>query len=104
MHVLDQLTQVLKSRKEGDPQQSYVASLYAEGVDKMLVKIAEETTELVMAVKEDDREKIIHETADLWFHTLVMLVHAGLSADDILKELTRRFGESGHVEKARRNK
>jgi phosphoribosyl-ATP pyrophosphohydrolase len=101
---LKKLTEVLEQRKTQDPNESYVASLYAAGLDKILKKIAEESAEVIMAAKDGDPDKIIHETADLWFHTLVMLANAGLSADDILAELDRRFGTSGHEEKASRSR
>lgn len=101
---LKKLTEVLEQRKTQDPNESYVASLYAAGLDKILKKIGEESAEVIMAAKDGDPAKIIHETADLWFHTLVMLANAGLNADDILAELDRRFGTSGHEEKAARSK
>jgi len=101
---LKKLTEVLEQRKTQDPNESYVASLYAAGLDKILKKIGEESAEVIMAAKDGDPAKIIHETADLWFHTLVMLANADLSADDILAELDRRFGTSGHDEKAGRGK
>ena len=101
---LKKLTEVLEQRKTQDPNESYVASLYAAGLDKILKKIGEESAEVIMAAKDGDPAKIIHETADLWFHTLVMLANANLSADDILAELDRRFGTSGHDEKAGRGK
>jgi phosphoribosyl-ATP pyrophosphohydrolase len=101
---LKKLTEVLEQRKTQDPNESYVASLYAAGLDKILKKIAEESAEVIMAAKDGDPDKIIHETADLWFHTLVMLANAGLSADDILAELDRRFGTSGHEEHASHSK
>ena len=101
---LKKLSEVLEQRKTQDPNESYVASLYAAGLDKILKKIGEESAEVIMAAKDGDPAKIIHETADLWFHTLVMLANAGLSADDILAELDRRFGTSGHEEKAARSK
>jgi phosphoribosyl-ATP pyrophosphohydrolase len=103
-NTLQKLTEVLEQRKSQDPEESYVASLYAAGLEKILKKIGEESTEVVIAAKDGDPEKIIHETADLWFHTLVLLAHAGLSAEDILQELDRRFGVSGHEEKAARNR
>jgi phosphoribosyl-ATP pyrophosphohydrolase len=81
-----------------------VASLYAKGLDAILKKVGEEATETVMAAKDGDREKIIYETADLWFHTLVMLSQQGLSADDVLAELSRRFGLSGLEEKENRRR
>lgn len=101
--ILQQLAGVLEQRKEADPDSSYVAGLYAKGLDAILKKIGEEATETVMAAKDGDREQIIYETADLWFHTLVMLAHQGLGPDQVLDELARRFGLSGLEEKANRN-
>lgn len=100
--TLKQLADVLESRKSDDPDNSYVASLYAKGMDKILKKVGEEATEVIIAAKDNDKEQMIYETADLWFHTLVMLAHAGLGPEDVLKELERRFGVSGHEEKASR--
>jgi len=100
--VLRQLAEVLESRKGQDPSKSYVASLYGKGLDAILKKVGEEATETVMAAKDGEREKIIYETADLWFHSLVMLAHCGLGPEDVLKELERRFGLSGLDEKAAR--
>ncbi|MBT2970039.1 MAG: phosphoribosyl-ATP diphosphatase [gamma proteobacterium symbiont of Ctena orbiculata] len=100
--VLQQLTQVLEQRKQADPDSSYVAKLYAKGLDAILKKIGEEATETVMAAKDGDAEKVVYETADLWFHTLVLLAHQGLGPEHVLRELERRFGLSGLEEKARR--
>ena len=100
--VLDKLAEVLEQRKQAEPESSYVASLYSKGLDAILKKIGEEATETVMAAKDGKADKIIYETADLWFHTLVLLAHQGLSPDDVLTELDRRFGLSGHDEKASR--
>jgi len=100
--ILKQLEQILEQRKSENPETSYVASLYSKGTDAILKKIGEEATETVIAVKEGVRTNIIHETADLWFHTLVMLKHQGIEFDDVLLELQRRFGTSGLVEKASR--
>ncbi len=100
--ILEQLTEVLEQRKTADPGNSYVASLYESGLDAILKKVGEEATETVIAGKDGNRDKIIYETADLWFHTLVMLSHQGLTANDILDELARRFGLSGLEEKASR--
>jgi phosphoribosyl-ATP pyrophosphohydrolase len=100
--VLDRLADLLEQRKSADPQSSYVAKLYAKGMDSILKKIGEEATETVMAAKDGDSQKIIHETADLWFHCLVMLAQAGLKPQDVLDELARREGLSGLVEKAQR--
>ena len=102
--VLQQLAEVLESRKLQSADESYVASLYAKGLDTILKKIGEEATETVIAAMSGDKEKIIYETADLWFHTMVMLANAGLGPEDVLKELQRRVGVSGHDEKASRNK
>ena len=100
--ILKQLEQILEQRKSENPETSYVASLYSKGTDAILKKIGEEATETVIAVKEGVRTNIIHETADLLFHTLVMLKHQGIEFDDVLLELQRRFGTSGLVEKASR--
>ncbi len=101
--VLDELAEVLEQRKLADPDSSYVAGLYAKGLDSILKKIGEEATETVIAAKHGDRDQIIYETADLWFHTLVLLAHQGLGPNDVLNELGRRFGLSGLEEKAARN-
>lgn len=101
--ILEKLAKVLEARKSESPETSYVAALYAKGQDKILEKIGEEATETILASKSGDKEKIIHETADLWFHTLIMLAHHGLSPEDLLSELARRFGVSGHEEKAGRS-
>ena len=100
--VLDQLAQVLEERKNADPDSSYVAGLYAKGLDAILKKVGEEATETVMAAKDGVAEKIVYETADLWFHTLVLLAYQGLAPQDVLNELARRFGLSGLEEKASR--
>jgi len=102
--TLQQLAQVLEERKSAAPDSSYVAKLYAQGLDAILKKIGEEATETVMAAKDGDRDKIVYETADLWFHTLVMLAQQGLGPKDVLNELDRRFGLSGLEEKAARPK
>lgn len=100
--ILEKLEQVLAQRKNADPDSSYVAGLYARGLDAILKKIGEEATETVMAAKDGERDKIVYETADLWFHTMVMLVSEGISTQDVLNELDRRFGISGIEEKASR--
>lgn len=100
--VLNRLSELLEQRKAADPSSSYVAKLYAKGMDSILKKVGEEATETVIAAKGGNSEEIIYETADLWFHTLVMLSHAGLSAQDVLDELARREGLSGIAEKASR--
>lgn len=96
------LAEVIESRRSADPSQSYVARLFHKGTDTVLKKVGEEATEVVMAGKDGDREKIVHEVADLWFHSLVALAHFGLSPDDVLRELARREGMSGLEEYARR--
>lgn len=100
--VLNQLAEVLESRKGADPDSSYVAKLYAKGLDAILKKIGEEATETVMAAKDGVPEKIIYEVADLWFHSLVLLAQQDLHPQQVLDELERRFGLSGLEEKARR--
>ena len=102
--VLHRIAQALEARKGADPGSSYVAGLYAKGTDAILKKIGEEATETVIAAKGGDKLQIIRETADLWFHCLVMLAHAGLGPDDVLAELRRREGISGIDEKASRGK
>ncbi|PIE44185.1 MAG: phosphoribosyl-ATP diphosphatase [Gammaproteobacteria bacterium] len=105
-NVLAQLTAVLEQRKTSDAEKSYVASLHLKGLNKILEKIGEETVETIIAAKDAKqsgaKDQVIYETADLWFHTLVMLSHLDLSANDILKELERRFDLSGLEEKAAR--
>jgi phosphoribosyl-ATP pyrophosphohydrolase len=102
--VLQRLGEVLEARKQADPSGSYVAGLYAKGLDAILKKIGEEATETVIAAKEGAADEIIHETADLWFHTLVLLAYKGLKPEQVLDELARRFGVSGVEEKAGRGK
>lgn len=100
--VLHTLARTIEARKGADPRSSYVAGLYAKGTDAILKKIGEEATETVLAAKGGDKLHIVRETADLWFHCLVMLAHAGLGPDDVLAELRRREGISGIDEKASR--
>lgn len=106
--ILNELTKILEMRKGQKPDQSYVASLHAKGLNKILEKIGEEATETILAAKDakvtGDNTDVINETADLWFHTLVMLSHLGESSEPVLKELERRLGVSGHDEKASRSK
>ena len=102
MDVLTELADVLEQRKSQDPKSSYVAGLYAKGLDAILKKIGEEATETVMAAKDGVPEKIVYEVADLWFHSLVLLAQQGLHPDMVLAELQRRFGLSGLAEKANR--
>ncbi len=104
--ILTQLSLILEERKGGAADSSYVASLYSKGLDAILKKVGEEATETVMAAKDvahgGDKDKLVYEVADLWFHTMILLAEQDLSADDVLKELARRFGVSGHEEKAAR--
>ncbi len=100
--VLNKLAEVLEARKGADPKSSYVASLYDAGTDKILKKLGEEATETVIAGKGGGRDEIIYETADLWFHSLVLLAHNNISPQTILDELDRRFGLSGIEEKESR--
>lgn len=100
--ILKELSAILEARKSESAGSSYVASLYARGLDKILEKVGEEATETILAAKNGDKEQIVYETADLWFHTMVMLAERGLCADDVLSELARRFGVSGIEEKASR--
>ena len=100
--ILRELAAILEARKQASPDSSYVARLYARGLDAILKKVGEEATETLLAAKNGDPEPLVHETADLWFHTLVMLAHQGLGPDAVLNELRRRFGTSGLAEKAAR--
>ena len=100
--ILERLADVLEARKQADPDSSYVAGLYAKGLDAILKKIGEEATETVMAGKDGAADKIVYEVADLWFHSLVLLAHQGLRPERVLAELDRRFGLSGLTEKAAR--
>ena len=100
--IISELAQVLQARKQADPDTSYVARLYHDGLDAILKKIGEESTETVVAAKNGDPEQLVYETADLWFHSLVLLVHQGVNPEAVLTELQRRFGLSGLAEKASR--
>ncbi len=102
--TLNRLAQVIEARKAADADSSYVAGLFAKGMNAILKKVGEEATETVIAAKEDDDAQLVYEAADLWFHTLVMLSARGLGPDDVLQELDRRFGVSGLEEKAAREK
>jgi phosphoribosyl-ATP pyrophosphohydrolase len=99
---LARLAAVIESRKGGDPGTSYVARLLAKGPDAFLKKIGEEATEVVMAAKDGEPQKIVNEVADLWFHSMIALAHYGLSPADVIRELERREGMSGLDEKALR--
>ncbi len=123
--IIASLTQILEARKQADPESSYVASLYAAGLNKILEKIGEEATEAVIAAKdlsavasaaaaethsggsdrqEQHREAVVNEVADLWFHSMVMLVHLDVAPGAVLDALKERFGTSGHEEKAARKR
>ena len=102
--ILSTLEKILEQRKSETSDNSYVASLYSQGTDKILDKISEESAEVIKAAQDEGNEKIIHEVADLWFHTLVLLRHKNISIKEIETELTRRFGVSGHKEKTTRHK
>lgn len=100
--ILERLADTLEQRKSADPSSSYVARLYSKGLDSILKKIAEESAETIMAAKDGERDKVIYETADLWFHSLILLAQQGIRPEAVLNELARREGLSGLVEKANR--
>jgi phosphoribosyl-ATP pyrophosphohydrolase len=102
--TLERIAATINERKGDDPSQSYVAQLFAKGDDAMLKKIGEEATETVLAAKGGDRLHLVRETADLWFHCMIVLARHGLGPADVLAELHRREGISGVDEKASRNK
>lgn len=105
--ILTALAQVLEERKQASPESSYVASLHHKGLNKILEKVGEECTETLIAAKDaalsGQHDDLVYETADLWFHTLVMLSHFNVHPDTVLNELARRFNVSGHAEKAARS-
>jgi phosphoribosyl-ATP pyrophosphohydrolase len=100
--VLAELERILRDRRNADPSKSYVASLYAGGVPAIADKISEEAREVVDAARGGGRDALVHEVADLWFHTLVLLAQADLGPEQVLAELARRLGRSGLEEKAAR--
>ncbi len=107
-NVLAALEKVLQERKaDGDPDKSYVAQLHTKGLNKILEKVGEECTETILAAKDAERsgnvDFLIAETADLWFHSMVMLSHLGTDSEAVLNELARRFDLSGLDEKASRD-
>jgi phosphoribosyl-ATP pyrophosphohydrolase len=102
--ILEALDAQLLARKGADATSSYAASLYAKGVDGIAKKLGEEAAETIIAAKNPDDAALVYEVADLWFHTLVLLAHRGLSSQAVLAELARRMGTSGHAEKAARSK
>ena len=101
--ILKKLTETLEARKKDDPTKSYTASLYRDGLEAILKKVNEEAFETIIAARQGDDKELIHEVADLWFHTLVLMAHKNLSAEDILNELARREGTSGIKEKESRS-
>ena len=100
--ILSRLAETLESRKGADPASSYVAKLYAKGLDTILKKVGEEAAETIIAAKGGDKKQLVYETADLWFHSMVLLASQGLHPNDVLNELARREGISGIDEKAAR--
>lgn len=105
-NVIDQLAVILEERKGADADSSYVASLYAKGLNKILEKVGEEATETIIAAKDAQQsgntDDLVYETADLWFHSMVALAQLGVSPNQVVEELGRRFGLSGLEEKANR--
>lgn len=100
--ILQKLTETLEARKQASPESSYVARLFGKGEDAILKKIGEEATEVILASKGGDKTHLVYETADLWFHCMVLLAQHGLRAEDVLDELARREGLSGIAEKESR--
>ena len=100
--ILNKLEKILEERKSASSDQSYVSSLYSKGTSSILEKIIEESEEVINAVNEEGRKEVIQEVADLWFHLLVLLRHENIQIKEIESELARRFGVSGHDEKASR--
>ncbi len=101
---LEELANTLEGRRGADPSTSYVAKLFNSGQDAVLKKVGEEAIEVILAAKSGDKQHLIRETADLWFHSMIMLVQAGLRPMDVIEELKRRKGTSGLAEKAARTK
>ena len=101
--ILNAVHQTLVSRLDADQHSSYVASLYAKGLDAICKKIAEEAAETIMAAKDGEPDKIIYEVADLWFHSMVLLAQQGLDTQQVVDELARRMGTSGLTEKLARD-
>lgn len=102
--ILQRLTETIAARQGAAAEASYVAQLFSKGEDAILKKIGEEATELLLAAKGGDNTHLVYETADLWFHCMILLAQHGVSAQDVLQELARREGVSGHAEKATRSK
>ena len=102
IEVLRRVSDTLVARKQADPDSSYVSSLYAKGTDAICKKVAEEAAETIMASKDNDRLQIVREVTDLWFHSLILVAHHGLSVEDVLAEFRRREVVSGIDEKKSR--
>ena len=107
MQILTELSKIIKERLKSDPKESYVALLHAKGLNKILEKIAEESTEVILASKDAVENKnkkghVTQEVADLWFHCMVLLAHLDIASEDVLEVLENRFGEGGLVEKSKR--
>jgi len=102
--IFNALERILEDRKSASAEQSYVSSLYNKGTSAILEKISEESEEIIKAVTKEGRNEVIHEVADLWFHLLILLSHEDIQIEEIESELARRFGVSGHDEKALRKK
>lgn len=102
IEVLHRVAETLAARKEADPESSYVSSLFHKGTDAICKKVAEEAAETIMAAKDKDLLHVVWEVTDVWFHTLILLAHFGLSVDDVLAEFRRREGVSGIDEKKSR--
>jgi phosphoribosyl-ATP pyrophosphohydrolase len=103
-HILEQLDEVVAERSRQDPEVSYVASLFEQGLEKIQKKLNEESLEAILAAETDDRQALVSEVADLWFHSIVLLAYKNASVSDVVSELERRFGVSGIEEKASRTK
>ena len=102
MNILDDLTEVLAERKNQHAGESYVASLHQAGLNKILEKIGEEATEVILAAKDENSSEVVKELADLWFHSMVLLSHQEIELNDLIAELESRLGRSGIEEKASR--
>jgi len=107
MDIIEKLTETLQQRRSADPESSYVASLYDQGLNRILEKVGEEATEVIIAAKDadpdSDNSELISEVADLWFHSMVMLIHLNHTPEEVLKLLDKRFGHSGLDEKRSRS-
>lgn len=101
-HIIDELYQILKDRQGADPAESYVASLYAKGTEKIAEKVGEEAVETIIEAVKGNKEKLTSESADLLFHLMVLWADQGILPDDVWSTLQSRLGTSGHKEKASR--